>query len=193
MVVAIVQISGEISANHQIDLQWELFWQQIEASISIIVVSITGFRTLLGRRDQKKRQQSEKRRERLQSYRERLLRKALRRNPVDRNFNTGRLPSIPNATLTGIRTFINGGRSERDDVGGLVDQSLAISTMTDEYDDTRGANETSLVSIKVRGKHILLPEYSNACSQAVSILLTSSQHRHPVTTWGTSQLRATYS
>ena len=164
VIVAIVQISGEISANHQIDLQWELFWQQIEASISIIVVSITGFRTLLGMRAQKKRHQSENRRERLQSYRDRLLRKALRRNPVDRDVNANRLPSIPNATLTGMRTLINGGKSERDFAGGNADQSLAISTITDGYDDTQGADETSLVSTEVCGLPILVLEYWDTCT-----------------------------
>ena len=149
VIVAIVQISGEISANHQIDLQWELFWQQIEASISIIVVSITSFRTLLGMRAQKKRQQSEKRWERLQSYRERLLRKALRRNPADHDGNADRLPSIPSATLTGMRTLINGGKSEKVFASGHADQSLAISTVTYTQGDTQDANETSLESTKV--------------------------------------------
>ena len=151
MIVAIVQISGEISANHQIDLQWELFWQQIEASISIIVVSITGFRTLLGMRAQKKRQQSENRWERLQSYRQRLVRRALHRNPVDHDGNANRLPSIPGATLTGMRTLINGGKSERDFVGSHAGQTLVMSTRTDEHDGIHDTNETSLISTGVCG------------------------------------------
>ena len=132
IIVATVQISGEITANHNLDLQWELFWQQIEASISIIVVSITGFRTLLGMRAQRKREQSENRWERLQSYRQRLLRKALRRSPVDSSGNANGLPSIPNATLTGMRTFINGNRSEEKLVEEHAIQDPASCALADD-------------------------------------------------------------
>ena len=143
-----MQVSGEVK-NHNIDLQWSLFWQQMETSISIIVVSVTGFRTLLGMRASKKRQQSEKRWDRLQSYRQRLLRKALRRDPADRSVLVkNALPDIPNATLTGMRSFINGDRSEK---------ALAVESTADNHDDTIAESEPSWTSTKVRGMLILNP------------------------------------
>ena len=152
---ALIQVSGEVK-DHNIDLQWSLFWQQVETSISIIVVSITGFRTLLGMRASKKRQQSEKRKDRLQSYRQRLLRKALRRNPVNRSVLVkNALPDIPNATLTGMRSFINGDGTEK---------GTAVDSTIDTHNDTINESEPSWTSIEVRGtldwNYVLLIRYS---------------------------------
>lgn len=45
IILAIVRTSGLLLSNRGIDVQWEVFFQQVEASVSVITLSITALRT----------------------------------------------------------------------------------------------------------------------------------------------------
>lgn len=47
-VTAIVRVSGVKIAGTNIDVQWQLYWQEVEATLSVIMISITAFRSLFG-------------------------------------------------------------------------------------------------------------------------------------------------
>lgn len=112
MIIAIVRLMGlRLTGNKSIDVLWETFFQQAEASISVITVSLTAFRGLFGKKALKIR---EKQARAWYSHRRiALLRNRNKRSEseIDRG---QQLPSIPSATLTGIRTFIRGNRYSKD-------------------------------------------------------------------------------
>lgn len=90
-------------------LQWEIFFQQIEASISVMTVSMTAFRSLLGLNAPKSRQKKERA---WYSYR-RILSIKKEQKSSESELNRNQLPAIPGATFTGIRTFIRGDRDSK--------------------------------------------------------------------------------
>ena len=106
IIIATVRIAGFRIKKSSIDIVWELFWHQVEASVALITVSITAFRSLLGIKALKAREQ--KKRERFWfSHRAKLLTRYLNKETQDES-ELEQLPSIPGATLTGMRTFIHG-------------------------------------------------------------------------------------
>lgn len=105
ILIAIVRISGFLK-NGQIDPVWVLFWHQIEGAVAIIMVSMTAFRALLGIKALKARE--ERKRERSWFSHHRKLRARYFKKATQDEFKSEQLPSIPGATLTGMRTFING-------------------------------------------------------------------------------------
>lgn len=104
IIIAIVRISGVSHKKTAVDIVWELFWLGMEAAIAVIMVSVTAFRSLLGIKAQKAR---EKRK------RSKLSVRYFKKTPQNES-DLVQLPSIPGATLTGIRTFINGNGSWED-------------------------------------------------------------------------------
>lgn len=104
IIIAIVRISGVSHKKTAVDIVWELFWLGMEAAIAVIMVSVTAFRSLLGIKSQKAR---EKRRQ------SKPLVRYFKKTPQNES-DLVELPSIPGATLTGIRTFINGSGSWED-------------------------------------------------------------------------------
>lgn len=108
IVIAIVRISGFLK-NGQIDPVWILFWHQIEGAVAIIMVSMTAFRSMLGIKALKASE--ERRRERSWFSHHRKLRFRYFKKSSQDESKSEQLPSIPGATLTGMRTFINGSES----------------------------------------------------------------------------------
>lgn len=102
IIVAMVRISGLRIGGTNIDIQWQIFWHDVEANIAVIMVSVTAVRSLLGLKAVKSREKKER-----VWYSH--CRKLLFREEHE-NLDGGQLPSIPGATLTGIRTFIRGNR-----------------------------------------------------------------------------------
>ncbi|KAL9582366.1 MAG: hypothetical protein Q9203_005522 [Teloschistes exilis] len=45
-IIAIVKASGIRTPSDSFDILWELFWQQIEACLAVLMVSITAFRSI---------------------------------------------------------------------------------------------------------------------------------------------------
>lgn len=104
IVIAIVRVSGlRIQKKNNIDIQWELFWQDVEATVAVIMVSITAFRSLLSMKALKARENKQRS---WVSYRRKLLVRKFNKVSEDET-DIEQLRSIPRATLTGIRTFIN--------------------------------------------------------------------------------------
>lgn len=116
IIIAIVRISGFRIKESSIDITWELFWHQVEASVALITVSITAFRSLLGIKALKAREK-EKRERSWFSHRAKLLTRYLKKETQDES-EPEQLPSIPGVTLTGMRTFIHG--------DGILDESRAM-------------------------------------------------------------------
>lgn len=114
--ICLVRTTGETihgNIGSTVDVQWNVFWQLIEASVAVIVVSLTAFRSLYGIKTLQQERKNKKRYEPwLSSYRKNILNRRKQRR-VDEFGDTisdesHQLPSIPGATLTGIRTMISG-------------------------------------------------------------------------------------
>ena len=116
IVIAIVRISSLVTKN-TLDVVWVLFWHQVEGAVAIIMVSITGFRSLLGIKALKAREKKNMERSWF-SHRPKLLARYFKKATQDES-ESEQLPSIPGATLTGMRTFING--------NGIWDESKVYS------------------------------------------------------------------
>ena len=116
IIVAIVRISRLPLSHESIDVQWAIFFQQVEVSISVMTVSLTAVRSLLG----VKAMNSREKKERLwYSYRRiALLKKG--HKPSESEVDGDPHPSIPSATLTGMRTFIVGNRDSKNDRADLM-------------------------------------------------------------------------
>lgn len=116
IIIAIVRISGFRIKESSIDIVWELFWHQVEASVALITVSITAFRSLLGIKSLKAREKEKRERSWL-SHRAKVLTRNLKKETQDES-EVEQLPVIPGATLTGMRTFIH--------ADGIWDESRAM-------------------------------------------------------------------
>jgi hypothetical protein len=69
-VTTIVRMSGMTIAGPSMDVQWIFYWQEVETTIAVIMVSITAFRSLFGI---KTTQTREKKQQAWYSYCDRLL------------------------------------------------------------------------------------------------------------------------
>ncbi|KAL8892930.1 MAG: hypothetical protein Q9215_000294 [Flavoplaca cf. flavocitrina] len=111
VVIAIIRISQVHSPTYNI---WATFWQQLEGCVAILMVSLTAFRTLFissHTHSQEKRGQKNS-----DGYRKRLWYKYKsftserdeKRGKVERAKIVPVDVTVPNATLTGMRTYIRG-------------------------------------------------------------------------------------
>ena len=105
IMIAIIRISGFVN----FDMVWVIFWHQVEGAVAIIMVSITAFRSLLGIQALKAREKKKMERSWF-LHRPRLLARYFKKDTHEES-KSQQLPSIPGATLTGMRTFINGTRT----------------------------------------------------------------------------------
>lgn len=117
-VVAIIRIAGlrveSASGQSRFDHVWLPLWLQIEASIAICLVSLTAFRQLFVSYGRKRNREPAKSRDSSKSGKLGCQ----RRKPKEGGF--GQLPTIPSATLSGMRTLIQGG--QRTDTAGASDE-----------------------------------------------------------------------
>lgn len=119
--ICLVRASNQIiygNTGATIDLQWNFFWQVIEASVAVTVVSLTTFRSLYGIKTlQQERKKKNPNGTWLSYYRKKTFdRKKQHRveefgNPMS-NDDSLPWPMVPSATLTGMRTLIGGARGE---------------------------------------------------------------------------------
>lgn len=103
--VAIVRISGLRIRHTIIDVQWQAFWLEVEATIAVNVVSITAFRSVLGIKASKAREKNRS----WYSYRRRHLSRKSSKDP-ENNPDTDELSSIPGVVSTEMRTVPRGNR-----------------------------------------------------------------------------------
>ncbi|KAI9794619.1 MAG: hypothetical protein M1816_004506 [Peltula sp. TS41687] len=89
-----------------IDMTWKHFWQQAEASIAVATISFTAFRSFFVADASRYRRAPPAKPS--YSFRQRIWNRK-RSTTSQTESGAGRLPSIPSATITGLRTFISGG------------------------------------------------------------------------------------
>lgn len=104
IIIAIIRISGFVKKN-TFDIVWISFWHHLEGAVAIMMVSLTAFRSMLGVNSLKAREKERMERSWF-SNRPKLLARYFKKETQDES-NSQQLPSIPGATLTGMRTFIN--------------------------------------------------------------------------------------
>ncbi|MCJ1422884.1 hypothetical protein MMC29_000764 [Sticta canariensis] len=101
IMAALVKVSSLRSSHGNFDMVWILFWHHAEGCIAVLMVSFTAFRSLSVSQNV-----SSPRPNILPSWSSKLR---LRKARSDQDLQWTGLPSIPPATLTGMRTYI--GRS----------------------------------------------------------------------------------
>ena len=116
-VVALIRVSG-LQNGEFIDQTWVEFWQQMEACVAVMLVSVTAFRSFFVSSDSK---QSPKKVAQINQQ-------VSRKRPFDWTSTADhRLPKIPSATLTGLRTFVRGGPRE-DPIYSTLDDSMQLTS-----------------------------------------------------------------
>ena len=109
IIITIIRMSKIRIGPTQTDIIWEVFWHQVEACTAVIMVSVSAFRYVFVAHEA--RQQPPNRKRVWYMSKKNLLRSALRRKKLrsDSEEMMDRWPEIPRATMTGMRTFIQGG------------------------------------------------------------------------------------
>ena len=111
-ITACVRVSG-IDFRGRFDEVWLFVWQYIEACVAVAMISLTAFRSVFVGPDSL---QARKKLAKRQWYSSSL--QAFKRKKVAQENDTEamlELPSIPGGTLTGMRTFIHGGKHAETD------------------------------------------------------------------------------
>lgn len=107
-----------------IDMVWKHFWQQVEASIAILAISFTAFRSFFV--VDASRYHGAPQAKLPYSTRQRIWnRKRCATSKTESG--AGELPSIPSATMTGLRTFIGDVRE-----GGAAKNTTSVISKVDE-------------------------------------------------------------
>ena len=107
VITAITRISGIKLDGGAVDIVWLAFWQQQECSIAVIMVSVSAFRSFFV---VSASNNASPRKPKPSTYwRNRLLQKRSA-SSTDTEKGVDELPQIPGATMTGMRTVIQGAR-----------------------------------------------------------------------------------
>ncbi|MCJ1437073.1 hypothetical protein MMC27_006458 [Xylographa pallens] len=110
VITAITRISGINLDGGAVDIVWLAFWQQQECSIAVIMVSVSAFRSFFV---VSASNHASLRKPKASTYwRNRLLQKRSAASS-DTEKGVNELPQIPSATMTGMRTAIQGARGSR--------------------------------------------------------------------------------
>ena len=109
--LAVVRVSGIHSPNKcigEFDGKWEDFWQQTEASVAVLMVSITAFRSMFGTRAFKAQANHRvwARNSRAMLGDSNILLDRGKSQGSDLSRSAKPLPPIPGGTWTRIRDFI---------------------------------------------------------------------------------------
>ena len=121
IILAIIRIA-KIQANRDVArMIWIILWQQIEASTAVIVISLSAFRSFFVARESRLRHDRIRHRQWYMDRKNRIA-SALRRKRLRSGSGSesgsqelNHLVAIPRATMTGLRTFINGGGEPNDE------------------------------------------------------------------------------
>lgn len=143
IMIAIVRISVTEVGSNAIDTQWSTFWQNVEADAAVITVSITAFRSMLGVKASKVREKKDRS---WYSYRRRFLSRKAKSQETELDMD--QLPSIPGASMTGMRTFIRGHRNS----------NLMASEFGGDDDTTRSKDDSSRAQHYIKVTHKISSE-----------------------------------
>ena len=124
---AAVRVSG-LNDQGKFDLIWLYVWQHIEACVAVMMISITAFRSVFVG-SQSSGAQRELANKPWYSSTVAAIRRKRAFDPTDEETTLG-LPTVPPATLTGMRTFIQGGR--RTGIGFQTTNSTATGEVEPE-------------------------------------------------------------
>ncbi|KAL9024900.1 MAG: hypothetical protein Q9196_006172 [Gyalolechia fulgens] len=105
-IVAAIRVSG-LKSRGTFDFVWLFLWQQIEACVAVAMISLTAFRSVFVASEA-----SRARRQAVQKPWHSSVVEAVRRKkgwPYKKERADLEMPTLPSATLTGMRTFIQGG------------------------------------------------------------------------------------
>lgn len=137
MIICSICRAASFVDSKRLDLPARLFWQQVEASIAVIMGSITVFRTLIVSKHTSQRYEV-----RAPSFVKKILPKSLSGQSSGQSRSRGgtgsteylELPTMPSATFSGIRSFLS--RSHRGDA--TLDNSKFDPLEADYHVHTRG-------------------------------------------------------
>ena len=106
IMVSIVRMSGLRRAGGEVDVIWQAFWQQQEASIAVIVVSVSAFRSLFVAR-LNNNLPPRGIRQSINDWRKKVARRRLGPTTDDQgNQGSHNLPAVPSPTFTGMSSVI---------------------------------------------------------------------------------------
>ena len=109
-IVASIRVS-RLKIRGIIDDVWLFIWQQIEACVAVAMVSLTAFRSAFVKSENSGARNKAAKKPWYSSTVHAIRHSRPHRRSDEENLEE--LPSIPFATLTGMRTFIAGGRHSR--------------------------------------------------------------------------------
>ena len=109
-ITASIRVSG-INFRGTFDELWLYLWQEIEACVAVAMISLTAFRSVFVA-SESSRARREGPKKPWYSSTVAAIKRNKARQPSDEEA-IQELPRIPSATLTGMRTFIQGGRHKR--------------------------------------------------------------------------------
>lgn len=106
IIIAIIRISKTHIDNP--NLMWMTFWHQFEASIAVIMVSSSAFRSFFVTRESRRREIQNRHLHWYMSKKNRVAATAAKqwRKFRSKDEEMNQLPEIPRGTMTGMRTFI---------------------------------------------------------------------------------------
>lgn len=110
--VTLIRVGGlKVPGLETVDVVWQVYWQYVEVCIGIMIVSATAFRTFFVQRAAR----NSAKRSTPRSYFAQRFRQKFRNRPDESTdeFGYGLPGHIPGATMTGLRTFINGNGKTR--------------------------------------------------------------------------------
>ncbi|CAL8576790.1 hypothetical protein XPA_002655 [Xanthoria parietina] len=114
IIVSIVRIAGAQFPNGSVDSAWVVFWLQLEAAVAVIIVSITSYRSLFVKEKSTDNKKSPSPRDVRSStgYRRKLWSRETREEGGKKG--GVEMPTLPDPTLTGMRTVIGRARGYDD-------------------------------------------------------------------------------
>ncbi|MCJ1295177.1 hypothetical protein MMC34_006739 [Xylographa carneopallida] len=110
IIVALIRATIAPRASQAQDVPYEIFLLQLEDCIAVFMASVSAFRSLFASHGSRAARQKP---QFLWSSWHQLWYRAKSRLRAGTASRTNGLPSIPSATMTGLRTFISGGGSDR--------------------------------------------------------------------------------
>ena len=137
IIIALIRITVLRIGHLGLDIVWGIFWIQMEACTALIIVSVSAFRSFFVARGSRARAVQNRQRCWYMDKKDRLKSAWGRRQIRAESEELDELPHIPRATLTGMRTFINGGKPEVESQ--LASLSRECPTSVDES-ETCGGN-----------------------------------------------------
>ena len=113
IIVSIVRIAGARFPNGSVDSAWVVFWLQLEAAVAVIIVSITSYRSLFVKDKSTENNKKSPRDLRSGTGYKRKLWSSLEKREEGRKQGV-EMPTLPDPTLTGMRTVIGRARGYDD-------------------------------------------------------------------------------